>query len=138
MASSRCIARWRCEDMRRRGSAIGIPAKIMGGKTVDKQEFRERLINAVECELSYVQQFVDNVEKGIAGIRNTDDDAAIQAYAKSIAYNKRMKVIHLERAAAMLEVVGCFVQDRDERTPLTIRNRLKMFKARAGLEDTEE
>lgn len=138
MASSRCIARWRCEDMRRRDSAIGIPAKIMGGETVNKQEFHERLINAVECELSYVQQFEDNAEKGIAGIRSTDDDAAIQAHAKSIAYNKRMKVIHLERAAAMLEVVGCFVQDRDEPTPLTIRNRLKMYKARAGLEDTEE
>lgn len=138
MASSRCIARWRCEEMRRRDSAIGIPAKIMGGETVNKQEFHERLINAVECELSYVQQFEDNAENGIAGIRSTDDDAAIQAHAKSIAYNKRMKVIHLERAAAMLEVVGCFVQDRDEPTPLTIRNRLKMFKARAGLEDTEE
>ena len=138
MASSRCIARWRCEEMRRRDSAIGIPAKIMGGETVNKQEFHERLINAVECELSYVQQFENNVEKGIAGIRSTDDDAAIQAHAKSIAYNKRMKVIHLERAAAMLEVVGCFVQDRDELTPLTIRSRLKMFKARAGLEETEE
>ena len=138
MASSRCIACWRCEDMRRRGSAIGIPAKILGGETVNKQEFHERLINSVECELSYVQQFEDNVEKGIAGIRSTDDDAAIQAHAKSIAFNKRMKVIHLERAAALLEVVGCFVQDRDELTPLTIRNRLKMFKARAGLEDTEE
>lgn len=138
MASSRCIACWRCEDMRRWGSAIGIPAKIVGGKTVNKQEFHERLINAVECELSYVQQFEDNVEKGIAGIRSTDDDAAIQAHAKSIAFNKRMKVIHLERAAALLEVVGCFVQDRDELTPLTIRNRLKMFKARAGLEETEE
>jgi hypothetical protein len=110
----------------------------MGGETVNKQEFHERLINAVECELSYVQQFEDNVEKGIAGIRNTDDDAAIQAHAKSITYNKRMKVIHLERAAAMLEVVGCFVQDRDELTPLTIRNRLKMFKARAGLGEAEE
>ena len=138
MASSRCIARWRCEEMRRRDSAIGIPAKIMGGETVNKQEFHERLINAVEYELSYVQQFEDNVEKGIAGIRSTDDDAAIQAHAKSIAYNKRMKVIHLERAAAMLEVVGCFVQDRDELTPLTIRSRLKMFKARAGLVETEE
>ena len=138
MASSRCIACWRCEDMRRRGSAIGIPAKILGGETVNKQEFHERLINAVECELSYIQQFEDNVEKGIAGIRNTDDDAAIQSHAKSIAYNKRMKVIHIERAAAMLEVVGCFVQDRDEPTPLTIRNRLKMFKARAGLGETEE
>ena len=105
---------------------------------MNKQEFHERLINAVECELSYVQQFEDNVEKGIAGIRSTDDDAAIQAHAKSIAYNKRMKVVHLERAAAMLEVVGCFVQDRDELASLTIRNRLKMFKARAGLEDTEE
>lgn len=105
---------------------------------MNKQEFHERLINAVECELSYVQQFEDNVEKGIAGIRSTDDDAAIQAHAKSIAYNKRMKVIHLERAAAMLEVVGCFVQDRDEPTLLTIRNRLKMFKARAGLVETEE
>ena len=102
------------------------------------QEFCDRMINAVECELSYVQQFEDNVEKGIAGIRSTDDDAAIQAHAKSIAYNKRMKVIHLERAAAMLEVVGCFVQDRDELTPLTIRNRLKMFKARAGLGDKQE
>ncbi len=138
MASSRCIACWRCEDMRRRGSAIGIPAKILGGETVNKQEFHERLINAVECELSYIQQFEDNVEKGIAGIRNTDDDAAIQSHAKSIAYNKRMKVIHIERAAAMLEVVGCFVQDRDELTPLTIRNRLKMFKAKVGLGDTEE
>ena len=59
MASSRCIARWRCEDMTRRGSAIGIPANILGGKTVNKQEFHERLINAVECELSYVQQFED-------------------------------------------------------------------------------
>ena len=105
---------------------------------MNKQEFHERLINAVECELSYVQQFEDNVEKGIAGIRSTDDDAAIQAYAKSIAYNKQIKVIHLERAAAMLEVVGCFVQDRDEPTPLTIRNRLKVFKAKEGLEDTEE
>ena len=124
--------------MTRRDYAIGIPAKILGGETVNKQEFHERLINAVECELSYVQQFEDNVEKGIAGIRSTDDDAAIQAHAKSIAFNKRMKVIHLERAAALLEVVGCFVQDRDELTPLTIRNRLKMFKARAGLEDTEE
>ena len=122
----------------RRGSAIGIPAKIVGGKTVKDQEFCDRMINAVECELSYVQQFEDNVEKGIAGIRSTDDDAAIQAHAKSIAYNKRMKVVHLERAAAMLEVVGCFVQDRDEPTPLTIRSRLKMFKARAGLEETEE
>lgn len=138
MASSRCIARWRCEGMTRRGSAIGIPANILGGETVNKQEFHERLINSVECELSYVQQFEDNVEKGIAGIRSTDDDAAIQAHAKSIAYNKRMKVIHLERAAAMLEVVGCFVQDRDEPTPLTIRNRLKMFKAKEGLEKTEE
>ncbi len=138
MASSRCIARWRCEGMTRRGSAIGIPAKILGGETVNKQEFHERLINSVECELSYVQQFEDNVEKGIAGIRSTDDDAAIQSHAKSIAYNKRMKVVHLERAAAMLEVVGCFVQDRDELTPLTIRSRLKMFKARAGLEETEE
>ena len=55
-----------------------------------EQEFHERLINAVECELSYVQQFEDNVEKGIAGIRSTDDEAAIQAHAKSIAYNKRM------------------------------------------------
>ena len=89
---------------------------------MNKQEFHERLINAVEYELSYVQQFEDNVEKGIAGIRSTDDDAAIQAHAKSIVYNKRMKVIHLERAAAMLEVVGCFVQDRDELTPLIIRN----------------
>ena len=105
---------------------------------MNKQEFHERLISSVECELSYVQKFEDNVEKGIAGIRSTDDDAAIQAHAKSIAYNKRMKVIHLERAAAMLEVVGCFVQDRDEPTPLTIRNRLKMFKARAGLVETEE
>ena len=138
MASSRCIGRWQCEGMTRWGSAIGIPAKIMGGKTVDKQEFRERLINSVECELSYVQQFEDNVEKGITGIRSTDDDAAIQAHAKSIAYNKRMKMIHLERAAAMLEVVGCFVQDRDELASLTIRNRLKMFKARAGLVETEE
>ncbi len=138
MASSRCIACWRCEDMRRRGSAIGIPAKILGGETVNKQEFHERLINSVECELSYVQQFENNVEKGIAGIRSTDDDAAIQAHAKSIAYNKRIKVIHLERAAAMLEVVGCFVQDRDELASLTIRNRLKMFKARAGLGETEE
>lgn len=103
-----------------------------------EQEFHERLINSVECELSYVQKFEDNVEKGIAGIRNTDDDAAIQAYAKSIAYNKRMKVIHLERAAAMLEVVGCFVQDRDDLAPLTIRSRLKMFKTRAGLEETGE
>ena len=49
----------------------------MGGETVNKQEFHERLINAVEYELSYVQQFEDNVEKGIAGIRSTDDDAAI-------------------------------------------------------------
>lgn len=138
MASSRCIARWRYEDMMRRGSAVGIPAKAMGGRTVKEQEFHERLINAVECELSYIQQFEDNVEKGIAGIRSTDDDAAIQAHAKSIAFNKRMKVVHLERAAAMLEVVGCFVQDRDELTPLTIRSRLKMFKARAGLEETEE
>ena len=48
-----------------------------------------------------------------------------------------MKVIHLERAAAMLEVVGCFVQDRDEPTSLTIRNRLKMFKAKVGLGETE-
>ena len=103
-----------------------------------EQELYERLINSVECELSYVQKFEDNVEKGIAGIRSTDDDAAIQAYAKSIAYNKRMKMIHLERAAAMLEVVGCFVQDRDELASLTIRNRLKMFKARAGLGETEE
>ena len=138
MASSRCIARWRCEGMTRRGSAIGIPANILGGKTVNKQEFHERLINSVECELSYVQQFENNVEKGIAGIRSTDDDAAIQAHAKSIAYNKRMKVVHLERAAAMLEVVGCFVQDRDELTPLTIRSRLKMFKAKVGLGETEE
>lgn len=103
-----------------------------------EHEFSERLINAVECELSYVQQYEDNVEKGIAGIRSTDDEAAIQAHAKSIVYNKRMIVIHLERAAAMLEVVGCFVQDRDEPTPLTIRNRLKMFKVKVGLEDTEE
>ena len=107
-------------------------------KEVNNREFHERLINSVECELSYVQQFKDNVEKGIAGIRSTDDDAAIQAHAKSIAYNKRMMVIHLERAAAMLEVVGCFVQDRDELTPLTIRNRLKMFKVKVGLGDTEE
>lgn len=105
---------------------------------MNKQEFHERLINSVEYELSYIQQFEDNVEKGIAGIRSTDDDAAIQAHAKSIAFNKRMKVVHLERAAAMLEVVGCFVQDRDELTPLTIRSRLNMFKARAGLEETEE
>lgn len=103
-----------------------------------ENEFHERLINGVECELSFVQQFEDNVEKGIAGIRRTDDDAAILAHAKSIAYNKKMMVIHLERAAAMLEVVGCFVQDRDEPTLLTIRNRLKMFKAKVGLEDTEE
>ena len=105
---------------------------------MNKQEFHERLINSVECELSYVQQFEDNVEKGIAGIRSTDDEAAIQAHAKSIAFNKRMKAIHLERAAAMLEVVGCFVQDRDEPTPLTIRNRLKMFKAKVGLGEMEE
>lgn len=103
-----------------------------------ENKFHERLINGVECELSYVQQFEDNVEKGIAGIRSTDDDAAIQAHTKSIAYNKRMMVIHLERAAAMLEVVGCFVQDRDEPTPLTIRNRLKMFKTKVGLGDTVE
>ena len=103
-----------------------------------ENEFLERLINGVECELSYVHQFEDNVEKGIAGIHNTDDDAAILAHAKSITYNKRMMVIHLERAAVMLEVVGCFVQDRDEPTPLTIRKRLKMFKAKVGLGDTEE
>ena len=103
-----------------------------------EQEFHERLIDAVECELFYVQQFVDNVEKGIAGIRSTDDDAAIQAHAKSIAYNKRMMVIHLERAAAMLEVASFFDQSQDDPTPLTIRNRLKILKAKVGLEDTEE
>ena len=73
-----------------------------------------------------------------AHLPHTDDDAAIQAHAKSIAYNKHMKVIHLERAAAMLEAVGCFVRDRDEPTSLIIRNRLKIFKAKVGLEDTEE
>lgn len=42
-----------------------------------ENEFHERLINGVECELSYIQQYEDNVEKGIAGIRSTDDEAAM-------------------------------------------------------------
>lgn len=40
-------------------------------------DFHEHLIDAVECELSYVQQFEDYVERGTAGIRSTDDDAAM-------------------------------------------------------------
>ena len=67
--------------------------------------FKERLFNQLEGELCFAKGYQVNIDKALDCLRDAEDRDGVMAQARTIAFNKGMLRTHLERAAAILELM---------------------------------
>ena len=92
----------------------------------------EDVIAKVTNEIDACRSFQANIENHLAALRNVEEDDQAIGIAKSIAYNNRMIQLYLERAAAMLKMIGLYDSERDELTINNFRAKLAIIKT-AGI-----
>ena len=92
---------------------------------------RNRLVAQIEKELESVAAFQRNIENQVASLQNSivSSNEISHSLIDSINFNKQMQKLYLERAAAKLELVAIFDEDKGDCIDIeTIRRKLTMVK----------
>lgn len=87
---------------------------------------RNRLVAQVEKELESVAAFQRNIENHVASLQDSilTGSEISHGLIDSINYNKQMQKLYLERAAAKLELIGLYDEDKGDCPDLPTIQRL--------------
>ena len=91
----------------------------------------ETVLASVNEALELYDRFGTNIEQHLSMMRKAEDEESAVCIAKSISYNRRMMAVYLERAAAVLELIGVFHSETDCIDYETIREKAEEIKKTA-------
>lgn len=99
---------------------------------------QETVLTKVDSALDAYQDFTRNIENHLNTMRNVVDEDTAVGLAKSIIYNRQMMQLYLERAAAMLELLGLFDPENDGMEYMTLRDKADALNEAARLSNQGE
>ncbi len=88
----------------------------------------KNLITRIERELKDAEDFQKNVQKTLTAMKELEDFDYLISLANSIAFNRKMMIAPLQRAAMILELAGLYDQNDDLPSISLIRERLEILK----------
>lgn len=83
---------------------------------------RERLLTLVRQELETSQSFQKNIDGAVQHFLTNPYNA--QGFTDSVRFNHEYLQVYLNRAAAMLELIGCFDSENETTDYPTLSRRL--------------
>ena len=83
---------------------------------------RERLLTLVRQELETSQSFQKNIDGAVQHFLTNPYNA--QGFTDSVRFNHEYLQVYLNRAAAMLELIGCFESENESADYPTLSRRL--------------